>query len=348
MNPIRAWNRFWFGPISARSLGVFRIVFGLLVLVHLGFQTVDLDYWFTGQGLLQGNEALRVAGRYRFSPLLYIQDPLSVRLFMGSLAAIAVAFALGWHARVASILLYLGLLSLYHRNISTNCGPDLLLVVISFYMMFSPCGATMSLDARRVAQQRGTLAEPLVIPWAQRLLQIQLSLIYFCTALDKARGSTWPGGTAIHYVLFNREVRQFNLEWLGGYPVLISALTHAALVLEFSLAFLLWFRPTRRWIALLGVFLHAGIFPLVNVPLFGEQMTALYLVFLDHDEMTALGRFLNPLHWFRRRPSQAHSPNSRRDRGSGLRGFHQLEFDFDARALATGNSSSFIAGASIE
>jgi MFS family permease len=32
MNPIRAWNAFWFGPISARPLGAFRIVFGLIAL----------------------------------------------------------------------------------------------------------------------------------------------------------------------------------------------------------------------------------------------------------------------------------------------------------------------------
>ena len=56
--------------------------------------------------------------------------------------------------------------------------------------------------------------------------------------------------------------------------------------MEFALAFLLWFRPTRKWIALLGVLLHLGIVPLVNVPLFGEQMTALYLLFLAPDELT--------------------------------------------------------------
>ena len=46
--------------------------------------------------------------------------------------------------------------------------------------------------------------------------------------------------------------------------------------------------------------LHAGIFPVVNVPLFGEQMTALYLVFLAPDELAALLGFFDPRRWFSR------------------------------------------------
>ena len=225
MNPVRTWNRFWFGPISARPLGVYRIVFGLFVLAHLAFISVDLDYWYTDAGLLQGDEARLAAGPLRFSPLQWVQDPFSVRCVVGGLAAVAVAFMLGWRTRIMGVLLYLGLLSLYHRNVSTNCGPDMLMMITSFYMMLSPCGAAYSLDARREARRRGTLAEPLIIPWAQRLLQIQLCLIYFLTAAFKCNGSTWLGGTAVHYILFNHEVGQFNLEWLAGYPVVISVLT---------------------------------------------------------------------------------------------------------------------------
>jgi len=330
MNPLRTWSRFWFGPISARPLGVYRIVFGIFVLAHLGFISVDLDYWYTSAGLLQGDEARLAAGPLRFSPLQWVQDPLSVRYVVGGLAAVAVAFVLGWRTRVMSVLLYLGLLSLYHRNISTNCGPDMLMMITSFYMMLSPCGAACSLDARRPARRRGTLAEPLIIPWAQRLLQVQLCVIYFLTAAFKCNGSTWLGGTAIHYILFNHEVGQFNMEWLAGYPVVISALTLTALLAEFALAFLLWFRPSRKWIALAGVMLHAGIVPLVNVPLFGEQMTALYLLFLDPDELDRLLGLLDPRAWFGRRRSEWDALSARLDPAPSVPGWRQLELAFEA------------------
>jgi hypothetical protein len=316
--------------VSARMLGAYRIAFGLLVLTDLMLISVDLDYWYTDAGVLRGTEARDLAGPLRFSPLQFYQDPTTVHAVFAATAAVAVGFTLGWHTRIMSVLLYAGMLSLYHRNVATNCGPDVLLMVTCFLMMLSPCGAALSLDARRVARRRGTPAEPLIIPWAQRLIQFQLCLVYFDTAVLKCSGTTWLTGQAMHYVLFNHEVGQFNLEWLASYPMLIGVLTLAALWIELALPFLLWSRPARRWIALAGAILHLGIVPIVNAPLFGEQMMAIYLLFLDRDELDALGRCLNPLSRFGRKSRLALDRSSRRHGPSGLRGWHQLELGFDA------------------
>jgi hypothetical protein len=223
--------------------------------------------------------------------------------------------------------MYLGLLSIHHRNVATSCGPDTLMMITSFYLMLSPCGAAYSLDARRRALKRGTAAEPLIYPWAQRLIQIQVALIYFATAAFKCHGSSWLGGTAIHYVLFNHEVGQFNLEWLARYPIAINLMTYSALIVEFSLAFLLWFRPSRKWIALVGLGLHTGIVPLVNVPLFGEQMTAMYLLFLGPEELKPFLAFLNPARWLGRRASWA-SLSSAVETAPVMPGWKQLELSF--------------------
>jgi hypothetical protein len=294
MNPVRAWNRFFFGPISARPLGAFRIVYGLIILGYLALMTVEFDYWYTGAGLLQGEESRVAAGPLRFSPLQYIDDPVIAHVFLAVTASVAVAFTLGWRTRLMSVLLYLGMLSFYHRNVSSNGGPDAVPMILSFYAMLCPCGAAFSLDALRAAKKRGTLAEPLIVPWAVRLLQMQLCLIYFQSCVIKSRGESWLNGTTVHYILFNREYGQFNLEWLAQYPLLINAMTHGALLIEFALAFWLWFRPTRRWAILGGLALHIGIRPLLNVPAFGEAMTATYLTFLAPDELNALIRVLDP------------------------------------------------------
>ena len=74
-------------------------------------------------------------------------------------------------------------------------------------MMLCPCGAAYSLDARRAARKRGTAAEPLISPWAVRLLQMQICLIYFQSCVIKCQGTVWLNGTTVHYVLFNREFR---------------------------------------------------------------------------------------------------------------------------------------------
>jgi hypothetical protein len=341
MNPFREWNRFWFGPISARPLGAFRVVFGLLLLANLAFLAYELDYWYTDAGLLQGTEAREAAGPLRFSPLLWVGDPLSVRLFFGATTVVAVLFTLGWQTRIMGVLLYLMMLSIHHRNVVSNCGADALVVIMLFYAMLSPCGAAFSLDAVRAARKRGTLADPLIVPWAQRLIQLQLSLIYFNTAVLKCHGSSWLGGTALHYVLNNTEVGRSQLMWLVEYPLAINALTYVALFAELALPFLLWFRPTRVWAALAGLGLHAGVLFTVNVPIFGEVMTACYLVFLAPDEIDALLRRLNPCSWFRRTsPSRAPLATipGRVDSPSGVAGPHQPARQRDREVAAIGAS----------
>jgi len=301
MNPLRDWNTFWFKPVSARPLGAFRILYGLIALANLALISVDFDYWYTGVGIQQGPESREVAGPLRYSPLQYYQDPSTGHAVFAAVTVVAVLFTVGWHTRVMGVLLYLGTLTLYHRNIVTNCGPDSLMTLLSFYLMLSPCGAAYSIDAWRAAKRRGGgPAEVLIVPWAQRLIQCQISLIYFNTAVWKCTGFTWPNGTALHYVLHNQEVGRLTLDPLSQYPLVISLLTHGALLAEFMLAFLLWFRATRPWVASLGVFLHVGIEFIVNAPLFSPLMIACYVTFLAADEWDTLLRRINPLMWFRK------------------------------------------------
>jgi hypothetical protein len=325
LNPIGAWNRFWFAPVSARPLGAFRIVFGLIGLANLALLWFDIDYWYTGAGILQGGEARAVAGVWRPSLLQYVQDPLAVRLVFGATALLNVLFTLGWHTRAVGVLLYLATLTLHHRNILTNSGADALLMIMTFYMMLAPCGAAYSLDARRAARRRGTAAEPLIIPWAQRLIQLHLCVIYFDTAVLKCNGATWLGGTALHFVLNNTEVGRFRLSPLSEYPVAINLLTYAGLLIEFALPFFLWFRATRPWVIFAGLALHGGILLTVNIPIFGELMTACYLPFLTPGELDSLLRALDPRAWLGRRREVAIS---------GLRGPHAVAEVFAAAQVA--------------
>lgn len=304
MKLLRDWNTFWFKPISARPLGVFRILYGLIALANLGLMSVDFQLWYTNVGIQQGPDAREIAGPLRFSILQYYQDPATAWAVFWGTAAAAALFTLGWHTRIMGVLLYLGTLTLYHRNVLTNSGPDTLFTILSFYLMLSPCGAAYSLDALRAKKRRGgTVAEPLIVPWTQRLIQLQLCLIYFNTAVWKCTGYTWPNGTALHFVLHNPEVGRLSLDPLSDYTMLVSLMTHGALVGEFLLAFWLWSRATRPYVIAIGVMLHVGIEFVVNAPLFGPLMMSCYLLFLSIDEWDGLVRRLNPLHWFAHTPA---------------------------------------------
>jgi Vitamin K-dependent gamma-carboxylase len=343
MNPIKAWNRFFFGPISAKPLGAFRIVFGVILLCYLALMTVEFDHWYTGAGLLQGTEAREAAGSFRFSPLQYVADPMIAHLFLAFTFAVAIGFTLGWRTRLMSVLLYLCMISLYHRNVSSNGGPDAVPSIMTFYMMLCPSGAAYSLDARRAAKKRGTAAEPLIIPWAQRLLQMQICLIYFQSTIFKCRGALWLNGTSIHYILFLKEFRELDMEWLANFPLVINVMTQGAILFQFALAFWLWFKPTRRWAILAGLILHVGLKPILNIPAFGETMVATYLTFLAPDELDGLLRFVDPRTWLARlgvrRPSLAFWGSGGGGRAFAGAGYHQLEFPFESGCQSTSRVS---------
>jgi len=341
MNPKKAWERFLFGPVSARPLGAFRIIFGLVLLAYLALMIPQFDFYYTSAGLLQGTEPREAAGPLRFSPLQYVQGTTIPYVVLGATIAAAAGVAVGWHTRIMSVLLYLGMLSLYHRNVSSNGGPDAIPLLMSFYLMFCPAGAAYSLDARRAAKKRGSYVEPLIAPWGQRLIQMQVCLIYFQSSVIKCEGTLWRNGTTVHYILFNREFGWFNLEWLAQYPILINFMTHSALLMQFALAFWLWFRPTRRWAILAGIALHLGIRPVLNIPGFGEFMTATYITFLAPDELDAAIRFLDPRAWFARiglRDSMLAIWRTSRPRP--LPGWQQLEFPFEVTAQAGAEPSA--------
>ncbi len=331
MNPFKDWSRFFFGPISARPLGAFRVVFGVMVLIYLAIMSVEFDHWYTGAGLLQrrGSQGSRGPAAL-LAPPVHRQPadrPRRAGICHDGGRGIHAGLAHPDHEHIAVPLHALALPP--QRGIQRRTGRYALDVLILHDAVPLRSGLLARRPAR--AKKRGTAAEPLIVPWAVRLLQMQVCLLYFQSAVIKCQGPLWLNGTVVHYILFLKEFREFNLEWLAQSPLLINALTHGAILIEFALAFWLWFKPTRRWAIVCGMALHAGIRPVLNVPGFGEILTATYITFLAPYELQAVLRFLDP------RPRLAHlglrlpvSPLwSSTVRGAALPGMHQLELPFD-------------------
>jgi Vitamin K-dependent gamma-carboxylase len=357
IHPIRAWNAFFFRPISARPLGLIRILFGLVALFNLALCAVDLDYWYTDAGLLQGNEAWVVAGGLQPSILQFYQDPITVRVFFVLTAAAAFFLTIGWRTRLMSILFYIGMLSIHNRNLVTSSGADVLLIIYTFNLMLCPCGAAYSVDAWLASRKRGTLAEPVIIPWSFRLIQIQSSIVYALAAGLKCGGDLWVHGSALHFVLNNTEVTRFNLGFLSAYPPLINVMTYMAVAMEFSLAFFIWFRVTRPLVILMGFMLHTGITITINIPIFAELMWIGYIAFLTPTELDAVLRAIDVRRLFRRstkvaepesqaqaEPSSTAFPSFgpasilvRLDAGGGFLGPHRIDV-VPARAIEEASS----------
>ena len=191
-----AWERFWFAPASTSTLGVVRIFFGLLMTAWTLSLLPSLLDMFGEDGILPEQ-----SGGDGIWTLLDLEgsDAAVIALWAALLLA-SVSLTLGFHSRLAALLVFAGLISFERRNPFVFNGGDLLLRTTAFYLMLAPSGPALSLDRLRRARDK-FWEFPLRAPWALRLIDIQLSIVYVSTVWDKVQGQTWNNGTAVSYAL---------------------------------------------------------------------------------------------------------------------------------------------------
>jgi predicted DCC family thiol-disulfide oxidoreductase YuxK len=193
---------------------------------------------------------------------------------------------LGLFTRISGVLLFVLLITIHHRNpVILNSG-DTLLRLATFYLIFTRAGDAFSLD-RLIALARGRVSGPPRprAPWAMRLIQIQLSFVYLYAFIWKAMGPMWLHGTAVYYTARLAEFWRFPVPYIFEHMWTIKLWTWSTLVIEFSLATLIWVKELRYWVLLAGLLLHAGIDYSMNIPLFGFIMISMYLTFIEPEDL---------------------------------------------------------------
>lgn len=279
-----AWRRFWFEPQPTSTLALIRIAFGIVVLVWAVSLRPDLYAFFTDQGIPVARNASTA-----LTLLSWSNSPAIVTAVWAMLIAAALAYTVGLHTRIACVLTFLCLLSLQRDNPEILNSGDVLLRLTAFFMMFAPAGVALSVDRLRKASET-FWAFPARAPWALRLIQIQLSVLYVSTVWWKLRGETWNDGTAIWYVWHLDQLSRFTMP--GILPeslILVNLVTFGTLAIELAIGVLVWVRAARVWVLLGGVILHLAIEMTMNVGLFSWVVFVGCLAFVSPEAST---RFL--------------------------------------------------------
>lgn len=256
------WHRFWFRPEPTSTLAVVRIAYGMVVLVWAVSLAPDLHTFFpTSRAPVTGLYVLLVAG--------------------------SIGMVLGYRSRLAAAVVFLALMWFQRRNPAILNAGDRLLANLGFYLMLAPSGASLSLDRWRRAP--GSFWEfPARAPWALRLVQVQLSLLYLSTVWEKLQGQTWADGTAVSYALgIGQLVRVHLPDGLTDSVLLMNLLAWSTLVIELSLALLVWRRRLRPWVLGFGVALHVCIEVTMMVGFLGMAILVAYLAFVPPATMNA-------------------------------------------------------------
>jgi hypothetical protein len=289
MKVLRAFHQWMFGYGSPVTMGLFRAVFGSIVFVNLAMVAIDFEAWFTEVGYVPTSLLQRWnAGLARFDLLEHVTNPSVTAAFYALTMLAALLTALGLFTRVASIALFIGVTSLHHRSPDILHSGDTLMRAMLFFVAIAPSGAACSLD-RLFARRKGTApAEPAEVSlWPQRMIQIQLAIVYFTTVWHKSFGEWWLNGTATWYPPQLDEFDRFPVPSFFDQQPFIMASTYSTLLIELAMATLVFARPLRKWVLLAGVLLHAGIEYRMNIPLFGLIICACYLAHYEGYEVAA-------------------------------------------------------------
>lgn len=300
-------DRFWFSKGNPVALGVLRIFIGWMALVDLCINSFDFYTWYTEKGLV--NQAL--ATKYMFwnsneffegTPLHFtlpfhiprlsllngvVDERFTMALYVASVLA-ALLFMLGAWSRVSGFLLMAGMISLHTRDPLMIHSGDTLLRLAVIYLALSPSGAACSIDRlRALAKGKATIEIAPVLLTAQRLVAFQTAIVYLMTVQWKWQGYSWQNGTATWFPVHLEEFRRFALpEFLDHQPFLLIT-TYSALIMQLGVGFLAFHPPFRRYVLLLGVFMHAFIDYKFNIPMFSWVITSTYVAYFSGEEVSA-------------------------------------------------------------
>jgi predicted DCC family thiol-disulfide oxidoreductase YuxK len=290
-----------YSPADPLPLGLFRVVFGIVLLFRFLTLCLQFDPLFTANSPMS-LEASRLFSEspstdevfYFHWDLFLLSDSTlwAAAVFAGYGASI-VAFLLGWRTRLATLLVFLFTVSFNRREPIMLTGGDILAQFMLFWLLFVPAGAALSLDATRRRGDGATL--PVVRAWNLGFLQAQLALVYFSTFLLKMGTATWKEGRALTEawnLTFHGRPWGASLAAIPGIPEVSN---YATLLFEVAFAFFIWNRRIRPWLLAAGVLLHIGIELTIRAGPFSSVMLACYIPFLDAETVRRWAKWFAPL-----------------------------------------------------
>ena len=282
---LAGWNRFWFEPVSTAPLALFRIAFGVVLFFWTLSLLPELSPFFTKSGILPHQPHYTSGG---WGLLGEFPSKTAVVILWALLLLASIALVLGFVSQLAALVAAVALISFERRNPWVFNSGDGLIRLIAFYLIFAPASASLSVGAfLRNRRELWTFAERPA--WPMRLLQLQFSAVYLFAVWDKTRGTTWNNGTAVSLALRITDLGRFPVPGFITHSLLLSnLLTFGTLVIELSLAILVWNRKLRPWVLLAGLSLHLGIEYSVRVGFFGLSILSMYLLWVPPERAEAV------------------------------------------------------------
>jgi predicted DCC family thiol-disulfide oxidoreductase YuxK len=253
--------------VPATGLGIFRILFGLVI-----FQEVCFLMYF--RHLV-----------FEATPYLEPASPALFNLLI-AWAVIAACLVLGYKTRLMAVINYafwVVFVMFTPMNQDFDGGFDQLMTSSSFLLMFLPSERALSLDNLRLKIHNwapGQRFEPnhqvTVLAYFLPLL-LSLGLVYTDSAIHKLWAEHWRNGMGAWLPSSHPYyMSPVDMSWLLENKPAQMATAYTIIVFQFVFPFLLYFRPFRLPLMAVGMSLHIGILFSFNIYPFGFGMLVHY------------------------------------------------------------------------
>lgn len=281
-----AWDRFFFTPQRMTAMALCRIATGAVTLYCLLLMLPFVTTFFTDAGWITAREHLGAVFRPDPTLFLFVSSPAVVWTAWIASIVLSITLMVGYRSKASAIILYILLLSIHERDTFLINGGDLVIRTMVFWLAWMPWGggAALSVDAWLRERDEPDAQPREAWPWVQRMVQIQIVVLYLITFSWKLKFDRWHDGSAIHEAMGAVEFIPPGMELLLNYPWLTSGLTWIVVVTQAAIPLALIWRRTRPLAILLGFLMHGWIMVFMRIPVFGLIMWASYLAFLDEDQ----------------------------------------------------------------
>lgn len=267
LSEISKWKNYLFEPVSASVLGLFRILWGLV-----------MGYYFLILVLGGGKyKYLDTVFHFKYPFFEWVQ-PLSNDLmyslfFLGLFSSLMIS--IGLYYRLFSKLLFAVYTYIFLLDVSYWNNHYYAYMLINFFFMISDAHRSFSLDHKRLS------LDSYVPRWQLLILQFQIVLIYFYGGLSKLQNKDWmsnqSGYSLVYHNLGNEKLPHHLV-----YPLSLI-ITYGGLLYDLLIGFLLLNRRTLWYcLPLILCFNFFNSF-LFNIGTFPYAMIASFVLFVPED-----------------------------------------------------------------
>lgn len=263
---------------DAKILSISRILIATIIMMDLFFRYQNFEAHYTNKGVLPA-DVIKIYYpfyQYYFSLHNLFSDIIFQKVLFGLHFVFTLLLLLGYKTKWSTIINFILLLSLHHRNPLVLQGGDDLLRITLFYMIFLPWGKFFSIDF--------LLSNPKSEPdtndfsWIYLVFYWNIAMVYFFSALLKQSSEWQTEGSAIYYAL---SLNTLRVNFLGNFiyhhylfSKILTFIVYYGFEILIPLILIFSFNKKIRTFAALSIIalhlfilmsLKVGIFPYVGI-----------------------------------------------------------------------------------